>query len=295
MSAAPNTAPSNNSTHKTLIEDTRGFQLIAELLKDRAGINLPWSDKNASLMASRLQSILKRQGFERYRELHGAIMNGDSNLLVATIEALTTNKTEFFRERQHIDFLAGNIDSILEENKAAGRREFRIWCAAASTGQEPYTLAMTLKETIENFNLWSIKFLATDIDTKVLKRAVAAGYTDQEAAGLSAELRQKYFDRTIIKDQKGFLAKAELRDMIRFAEFNLMTDPFPFEHKFDVVFCRNVLIYFDRPTQGAVVNRLVKSLRVGGLLFLGHTETGVPKPSNIEALAVAVYRKTGEN
>lgn len=284
----------DTSTHSRLAEDVRGFQLLAALLQHHAGIYMPHTEKNASLMASRLQSVLKRHSLQKYRELHTAIESGNRTLLVEVIEALTTNKTEFFRERQHIDFLANALPELLAENRDAGRRELRLWCAAASTGQEPYTLAMTLRENVDDLHLWNVKFLASDIDTKVLKKAANGIYNEHEMLGLSPELRSSYFRPVKVKDAAMSQALPELRDMIRFAEFNLMTDPYPFEHKFDVVFCRNVLIYFDRETQGIVVEKLVKSLRVGGLLFIGHTETGVPKPPNLDTLAVAVYRKNSE-
>ena len=139
---------------------------------------------------------------------------------------------------------------------------------------------------------WNIKFLATDIDTKVLQKAANGIYSQAEMEGLSSMQRENFF-KTIDKDgEKKFSVRPELKSMIRFAPFNLMTDPFPFEHKFDVIFCRNVLIYFDRKTTGEVVARLADALRPGGYLFIGHTETGAIRPPNLTSVAVAAYRKT---
>ena len=149
-----------------------------------------------------------------------------------------------------------------------------------------------MKESIPNISQWNIKFLATDIDTKVLQKAANGIYSQAEMEGLSSMQRENFF-KTIDKDgEKKFSVRPELKSMIRFAPFNLMTDPFPFEHKFDVIFCRNVLIYFDRKTTGEVVARLADALRPGGYLFIGHTETGAIRPPNLTSVAVAAYRKT---
>jgi chemotaxis protein methyltransferase CheR len=283
---------SSKSDHHRLQSDKAGFTLLASLLKEQSGIYMPATEKNLSLMALRLGSVLKKNNLKGYGDLNHAIQKGNQKLLVAMVEALTTNKTDFFRERQHMDLLTQLLPKILEENRHLGQRELRVWCAAASTGQEPYTLAITLKEAIANISQWSIKFLATDIDTKVLKKAANGIYSQTEMEGLSSIQRQNFF-KTLDKDgEKKFAVRSELKSMIRFAPFNLMTEPFPFDHKFDVIFCRNVLIYFDRETAGEVVARLANALRPGGYLFLGHTETGVIRPSQLTSVAVAAYRKT---
>ena len=275
-----------------LQEDKPGFQRLAGILKDAAGIHMPVSDKNLSLMASRMMSVLKRRGMTKYRDFENLVRGGDQAALKEMVEALTTNKTDFFREAQHFDLMRQVLPEIMRRKEAEGSRELRVWCAAASTGQEPYTIAMTLLEAMDRPESWTIRFLATDIDTKVLAKAARGVYEEREMDGLSAVQRQAYFEPRMSNGDEVNLINKNLRQMIQFAQFNLMTDPFPFKHPFDLVFCRNVLIYFDRETATGVVQRLGNSLGVGGYLFIGHTESGVPKASNMESVAVAAYRRT---
>lgn len=290
--AAKNLLTPDPTGHESLAKDLKGFHLLTTLLKEISGINLPETDKNITLVASRIYKVLKKNNLASYKALHHAIKAGNEALKVSFVEALTTNKTEFFRENAHFDLLKKFLPQVLEENLDAGRRELRVWCAAASTGQEPYTLAMTLSESIVDLTQWNIRFLASDIDTQCLTKCQTAIYKKPEMADVSRDQISRFFSASKKDGQDAYAVRNELKNMIKFSKINLMEHPFPFQHKFDVVFCRNVLIYFDRETQGIVVNELVKSLRVGGLLFIGHTESGVPKPTNVETVAVAVYRKT---
>jgi chemotaxis protein methyltransferase CheR len=290
--AAKNLLTPDPTGHESLAKDVKGFHLLTILLKEISGINLPETDKNIALVASRIYKVLKKNNLASYKALHHAIKAGNEALKVSFVEALTTNKTEFFRESAHFDLLKKFLPQILDENLDAGRRELRVWCAAASTGQETYTLAMTLRESIADLTQWNVRFLASDIDTQCLAKCQTAIYTKSEMADVSRDQISRYFSVSTKDGKETYAVRNELKNMIKFSKINLMEHPFPFQHKFDVVFCRNVLIYFDRETQGQVVNELVKSLRVGGLLFIGHTESGVPKPVNVETVAVAVYRKT---
>ena len=290
--AAKNLLTPDPTGHESLAKDLKGFHLLTILLKEISGINLTETDKNIALVASRIYKVLKKNNLASYKALHHAIKAGNDALKVSFVEALTTNKTEFFRENAHFDLLKKLLPQVLEENLDAGRRELRVWCAAASTGQETYTLAMTLRESIADLTQWNVRFLASDIDTQCLTKCQTAIYTKSEMADVSRDQISRYFSVSTKDGKETYAVRNELKNMIKFSKINLMEHPFPFQHKFDVVFCRNVLIYFDRETQGQVVNELVKSLRVGGLLFIGHTESGVPKPVNVETVAVAVYRKT---
>jgi chemotaxis protein methyltransferase CheR len=286
-----NTA-SDLEKHKLLNEqlqnDDVGYLKVEAILRAETGIHMPPNDKNRALMASRLISTLKQRGLKSYREYAKLLALGNPADIKELVESLTTNKTEFYREAKHFDLLIRELPRLLTENKAAGRREFRIWCAAASTGQEPYTLAMTLCDNIPDIAQWNIKFLASDIDTQVLQKSAKGVYTEREYEGLPKTKIAKYFTR--LPGNTGTIqANSDLRGMINFAQFNLMTDPYPFEHKFDVIFCRNVLIYFDRPTGSGVIERLSAALRPGGILFIGHTETGIPKPDFVDTLDVAAY------
>lgn len=280
---------SHNNLMESLQNDDVGYQKVASILLRLTGINMPVNDKNKALMAARLVSVLSARNLGTYSQYARVLEREEPDDLREFTENLTTNKTEFFRESRHFEIMTQELPRILSENAASGRRELRVWCAAASTGQEPYTIAMTLLESVPDIAQWSLKFLATDIDTQVLKKAASGIYTERELDGLSPEQLETYFQHAN-DGSASRRANVKLRGMISFAQFNLMTDPFPFEHRFDIVFCRNVLIYFDRDTSSSVIKRLAGAIRPGGILFLGHTETGIPKPDYLGQIAVAAYK-----
>lgn len=173
----------HNDLNKRLESDDVGYGKIEAILRAETGIKMPINDKNKALMASRLISVLKERGLANYREYARVLNDKNPDDIKELVECLTTNKTEFYREPKHFDLLIRELPRILEENKTAGRREIRIWCAAASTGQEPYTIAITLTESIANLAAWNIKFLASDIDTQVLEKASSGNYIPREYEG----------------------------------------------------------------------------------------------------------------
>lgn len=281
----------SQQTLAALQADLKGFQPLSDLLRTVAGIHLAPTDKNRSLMATRLLSILRDGKFKNYREYYNFLMNAEAKHQKEFVIALTTNTTQFFREPAHFDFLKKALPELLERKRRAGSSELRVWCAAASTGQEPYTIAMVVREQVPEGSPFQIRFLATDIDTDVLKKAANGVYSEAEARGVPPTYLQKYFTK-----KKGaettFTAKDELRNLIRFAPLNLVEEPYPFQHGFDIIFCRNVLIYFDTETTALVTKNLMKSLAPGGLLLLGHSESGAMRGKEAENLAAAVYRKS---
>jgi chemotaxis protein methyltransferase CheR len=279
---------SHNELMHSLQNDEAGYLKIAAILLRHAGISMPSNEKNRSLMASRLIQVIKDRKLGGYSDYAKLLNKGNPSDIIELTECLTTNKTDFFREAKHFEILEDQLPRILSENLSQGRRQLRVWCAAASTGQEPYTIAITLQKSVPELNQWDLKFLASDIDTQVLKRAASGVYSKPEMAGLSNVQIETHFSRAN-DGSEYWKASSQLRDMISFAQFNLMTDPFPFQHRFDIIFCRNVLIYFDRETSAGVVKRLSSALRPGGLLFIGHTESGIPKPDYMEQIAVAAY------
>jgi chemotaxis protein methyltransferase CheR len=275
-----------------LQQDVAGFVALSGILKERAGIFLPNNSKNICLMASRLAPILRELGLESYHEYLRLLRDPGNALEGDFISAMTTNTTQFFRESRHFEFLKLHLPALLEAKRKRFSRELRVWCAAASTGQEPYTILMCLLEAIPAIQEWDLKFLASDIDLEVLERAAKGVYTDVEVASLPAHYRQKYLDAEK-KDRNAsrFRVKAELRRRIRFAPLNLLTAPFPFRHRFDIVFCRNVLIYFDRETAVGVIHRLAGAVSEEGMLFLGHSESGINRPEGMEQVAPAAYQR----
>jgi chemotaxis protein methyltransferase CheR len=288
------TAPFRISKEKSLFDrlqaDVAGFRLLSQELKERTGINLPENSKNLSLMASRLHSRIADMGLETYEEYLELLRDDDPELIRDFIQALTTNTTHFFRESRHFDFLQEALPGMLRLKKPGS--DLRVWCAAASTGQEPYTIGMTLLETLGVQSGWDLRFLATDIDDSVLRVAIEAVYTEKELGDLNPMLRQKYFESIGRGSGREFRVKPPLRNLIRYANLNLMNE-YPFQHKFDIIFCRNVLIYFDRQTVDRVIEKLADALAPGGLLFIGHSETGALRCASLEPVSTAVYRKKG--
>jgi chemotaxis protein methyltransferase CheR len=276
---------------ETLLEDKKGFGELSQFLKQIAGIHLPLNEKNLSLMASRLVNLVKENSCRNYKEYLKALSTPGPNTAILQkdfLQALTTNTTQFFREPLHFEHLKNILPNLLLKKQKEFNRELRIWCAASSTGQEPYTLAMVLKENIPEFDRWVIHFLATDIDTEVLKRAANGVYTETEIQSVPSIQRQTYFHK--LDKNSTYQANPDLRQMIRFAQLNLM-DPLPFQHPFDIIFCRNVLIYFDQATAQQVVEKLASSLRPEGYLFLGHSESGTMRSPKLKPLTHAVYQR----
>lgn len=274
-----------------LQSDKVGFEKLASFLKDHTGINLVPNEKNFCLMAGRVAPLLQQNHFSSYEEYYQTLRGQTPEVVTEFISALTTNTTEFFRENKHFELFKEYLEQLVAKKQKENNREIRIWCAAASTGQEPYSILMTVLETIPNITSWDVKFLASDIDNDVLMRAQEGIYSQNEMQNIPPMIRQKYFTSKPGSRDMHWIINKSLRDMIRFATFNLMSDPYPFQHKFDFIWCRNVLIYFERETSSAVIERMGKSLQLGGTLFLGHSEAGLSKTPLLKSLANASYRR----
>ncbi len=243
------------------------FQFIGGLLKKRSGLVLS-SDKYY-LLESRLMPVARKHGLKGLDELIQAVReSGEGPLVIDVVEAMTTNESFFFRDTKPFDLFRDKILPPLIESRSA-RKSFRIFCAAASSGQEPYSLAMILKEAAAQLQGWRIDIVGTDISTVILEKAKAGLYSQFEVQrGLPIQLLVKYFEK---KDDQWQISQ-ELRDMVTYKEYNLLNDLKPLG-KFDVVFCRNVLIYFDRETKSKVLKNIAGLMPDDGTLFLGGAET----------------------
>lgn len=275
---------------QNLSADENGYQKLAAWLHVATGIHMPSSPKNHSLMAARLAKIMGRLGLKSYAELHRLLIKDDREVQKAFVEALTTNKTEFFRESHHFEVLAPIVQEILSV-----KDELRIWCAAASRGHEPYSILLTLLESGFNPHVHRLKFLASDIDQSVLETASRGVYRLDELADVPVLLRDKYM-RRLADSARGerWKVRDDLRDMVTFACFNLVEFPYAFQHKFDIIFCRNVLIYFDRETVLKVKEHLAEVLAADGYLFIGHSETGSRRVPTLQSIDAAVFKKIKE-
>ena len=243
------------------------YQFLGDFLKKRSGLVL--SADKTYLVESRLNPIARRLGFAGLDALVEALRGGRNASLEATVtEAMTTNESSFFRDKTPFERLKSTILPNLIEARSAQKR-INIWCAAASTGQEPYSIAITLKEMEAQMRNWRLDILGTDISPAVLEKAKAGIYSQFEVQrGLPIQTLVKYFSQ----DGESWRIDPSLRSMVRYREFNLL-ESFNTLGTFDIVFCRNVLIYFDRQTKSDILNRIAKSMSPDGYLLLGAAET----------------------
>ena len=246
----------------------RDYEFLRKLLKDRSGLDLS-ADKQY-LVESRLLPLARRANLAGIPELVQKLRSGGDQLTTQVVEAMTTNETFFFRDKIPFDHLRDYVLPALIQARAS-RRSLRIWSAACSTGQEPYSIAMGLREYGAALAGWRIEIVATDLSQEVLEKSKAGLYSQFEVQrGLPIQLLVKYFT------QLGELwqLSADIRGMVQHRQLNLLQD---FSHlgKFDVIFCRNVLIYFDQETKSAIFERMSKMLEADGTLFLGAAESVV--------------------
>jgi len=243
------------------------FEFIATFLKGRSGLVL--SPDKGYLLESRLMPIARKMGLASVEDLIALVRKGgDKDLETKVTEAMTTNESFFFRDQKPFDLFREDVLPSLLASRAA-RKSFRIWCAAASSGQEPYSLAILLKEEAAKLPGWRHDIVATDISHDILNKAKAGLYSQFEVQrGLPITLLVKYFDK--VNDQ--WQLKDDIRRMVQYKYFNLL-DSMIGMGSFDVVFCRNVLIYFDPETKGKVLEGISKLMPADGVLFLGGAET----------------------
>jgi len=244
------------------------YEFLRKFLKERSGLDLS-ADKQY-LVESRLIPLARKAGLPGIDELVQQIKNGSAAVASDVVEAMTTNETFFFRDKIPFDHLREMIIPDLLQARAA-KRSLRIWCAAASTGQEPYSIAMCLKEMGAALAGWRIEIIGTDISQQVLEKSKSGIYSQFEVQrGLPIQLLVKYFKQT----GEMWQISPEIRAMIQYRQLNLLQD-FSSLGKFDLIFCRNVLIYFDQEMKTSIFNRLAKTLESDGFLALGAAETVV--------------------
>lgn len=252
------------------------FDRVRKLIYQQAGISLAASKQD--MVYSRLARRLRATGLKSFAAYLERLERGDKVEWEAFVNSLTTNLTSFFRESHHFPILAERL-----KNKVAGE-PFRIWCSASSTGEEPYSIAMTVLETLSAPSQVSV--IASDIDTNVLATASAGEYGADRVERLSPERLRRFFDR------KGdrFVVKPELRRMINFQRVNLLDATWSVKGPFDVIFCRNVMIYFDKPTQYKILAKFAPLIHRDGLLIAGHSESFLHASDIFQSAGKTVYR-----
>ncbi|MCP4004677.1 MAG: protein-glutamate O-methyltransferase CheR [bacterium] len=265
----------------------RDFSEIRSLVIERTGISL--SDMKRDMVYARLARRLRKLGLHSFSEYLPLVERREGDEATTFINAITTNLTSFFRENHHFEELS---KVILPELMQAGNQErrIRIWSAGCSSGPEPYSIAMVLRETIPASPRWDVKILATDLDTDILATAKKGVYVLDKLDGVSAERRRRFFWKGRGSNAGTARAAPELRELIQFRQLNLM-ESWPMRGPFDVIFCRNVIIYFDKPTQERLFDRYADLLPVGGKLILGHSESMTGSNKRFEFRGRNIYRR----
>lgn len=262
------------------------FEFIKKLVYKVSGINL--SDAKSDMVYSRLARRLRALKLTDVKSYCNYLETHQEDELEHAINAITTNLTHFFREKHHFDLLKSRIIPEVVKNQPRGKK-LRIWSAGCSTGEEPYSIAMTLKDALPNYSQWDCKILATDLDTNVIETCIAGEYEEKRIEPIEERNAKRWF-KAHPSRARYMNIDQELKKNIAFKQLNLM-DEWPIQGPFDVIFCRNVVIYFDKPTQQKLFARFYDLLAPGGYLFLGHSEQLGQFQSNFDVLGKTSFKK----
>ena len=252
--------------NKEFVMTDADFEFVRDTVYKTCGIVL--GEHKKQMVYSRLARRIRALGLSSHREYINYLESHKEKEFSEFINALTTNLTSFFREQHHFDFLKSTVIPELCQIHQRDRR-IRFWSAGCSSGEEPYSIMMTMMSNMSLTN-WDFKLLATDLDSNVLSRAAGGVYGEHHLEGVQTLIKDRYFDRI---DAEDYQVKPELKQFISFKRLNLLQPKWPMKGPFDVIFCRNVLIYFDQETKDTLFKRYADMLRPGGYLFIGHSES----------------------
>lgn len=266
------------------------FQKFSRYVYDTCGINL--HDGKKELLKARLGKIIRQRDFRSFRQYYDHVVNDKSGYeLILLLDSISTNLTYFLRESEHFDFLKTKaLPEITNCKTSLGDNNLRFWSAGCSSGEEAYSIAIDISEALGNMKKWQIKILATDLSTKVLEKALAGIYEKKKVDNIPYELKRRYFQKGDNRWKGYFRVKKEIREKITFQRLNFMEE-FCFEEPFDVIFCRNVMIYFDNPTRETLVGKFFQHLANGGYLFIGHAESLTGIKHSFKYIKPSVYQK----
>ncbi len=270
---------------------TRDFGRLRSLIYAQSGISLNAEKK--TMLEPRIKRRLRNLNLNSFGDYCDYLFgpHGEKEELVHLLDVVSTNKTDFFREPEHFEFLVEKaIPDLVARNESG--RPLLIWSAGCSTGEEPYTLAMVLMECGQRHPGFRFRILASDISTTVVAKAERGVFRSEVAGPVPSDLRRKYFMRSRDRNSNVLRVVPELRQLVEFRRLNFMDADFGLSQKADVIFCRNVIIYFDRPTQERIVQKLAAQLLPGGYAFVGHSETLHDMDVPLAPVAPALYRKT---
>jgi chemotaxis protein methyltransferase CheR len=264
------------------------FEALRKLVKELTGINL--TDQKRELVYGRLARRLRALHLRTFAEYRDLLASDGGREISELCNAITTNLTSFFRESHHFDYLREQVLQPMVANRAAQRR-VRIWSAGCSTGEEAYSLAMTVVESFPELRTWDVKILATDLDSDVLAKAQRGVYTADRVRSIGPQRLSRFFVEKRGREGPCYEVSPELTALITFKQLNLM-HPLPMKGPLDAIFCRNVVIYFDKDTQRELFARVAQLQRPGNLLFLGHSESLFKVSESYTPIGKTVYRRS---
>ncbi len=265
----------------------KDFQRVRKLVLEHTGICL--SELKHDMVYSRLAKRIRLLRLGSFKEYLDLLEAPSSEEMGEFVNAITTNLTSFFREQHHFDYLKQTLlPELMKSN--SDTRQIRIWSAGCSTGEEPYSLAITVKETIPDNLGWDVRILATDLDTNVIAKGQSGIYTEERVNGLSRPMLKRWFSKGKGPNEGSVKVSSELQDIIFFKQLNLMGE-WPVRQGVDIIFCRNVVIYFDKTTQTRLFERYANTLKSDGCLFIGHSETLYKVSDRFKLLGKTIYQR----
>lgn len=263
------------------------FALFRKYIYEKVGISL--SAQKSTLIKGRLNKRVNQLGLASFKDYYHYLtedLSGDE--LTFFVSAISTNVTSFFRETAQWAWLETNLPQLTANKR---EKKIRIWSAGCSSGEEPYTILMFLQNHLPDFESWDIKILATDISSKVLSRAIEGTYDSKQVEQLSKDMVYKSFDKVKTNNEVRYQINSSLRKRVLFRSYNLITDPFFFKNQFDMIFCRNVMIYFDDKNRQELIGKYTRLLPKGAPLFLGSSESLTSHRDSLKLLGSSIYQK----
>jgi chemotaxis protein methyltransferase CheR len=266
------------------------FRFLARQVYDLTGIVI--HERKRDMLYSRLSKRLRKLNLASFRDYCDYVGGPEGAAEIgAMINAVTTNLTHFFRESHHFDHLRDvALPAFAATGRQSGNHKLRLWSAGCSSGEEPYSIAMTVKSAPVDFSRWDLRILATDLDTDMVAKGAAGRYRAADAEGIPAELAAKYTDDATTPAGREIRMRDGLKQMIAFKQLNLMGD-WPMRGSFDAIFCRNVMIYFDHATKARLVDRYAEMLRPDGWLYIGHSESLSKVSDRFQLVGRTIYRR----
>lgn len=262
------------------------FDKFRSIIYEKSGISI--NQNKVALVSTRISKRMRELDISDDKTYLNYVLEDESGEeIIHLLDVISTNVTSFFREKEHFEYLTTLINQWYEE----GQKRFRIWCAASSTGEEPYSLAMTVMDAL-NGRSADVRILATDISTRVLRQCLEGCYSEEKVESIQPQLRNRFMERIKNGSKTMYSVNKEIRNMVTFSRLNLSSPPFPMHGPFDVIFCRNVMIYFDNLVRSRLLTDIHRLLRKDGYFFVGHAESLTGILSGLKPVIPSIYKKS---